>query len=312
MSAPEQPKLGFDSPQEEAESSHLSLVPEAPPASESPEVAAAGLKLAREALAANKPQDPEAEAQRASAVSHFEKLAVGRLDKYLSTPDPRPFYSPHERDIMIHNPRAYFESVRKDVSPSPGGEEDLSVRRHRAEAKARKGRTKAYGERLIESLTLVDNCRSWRWYLLNGDLQPIHPGDSPELIHQRVALDLADLLTEARLRGLLAGGHSSRVIASLKARFDSVVGPASAEGEPDEEVGLAIRLTVLVGKNAVLKTNDWQGRFWGISKGYRFLDPDLPEIFEQFNDLRPRTCREHFDPLSDLLVDLKAKQSAKA
>lgn len=315
MSAPKQPELGFGStdsskkPDRPAESSHLSLVAEASP---SPRARRSriGSKLARAVIGDRKPADEPDETgePRRSSVGHFEKLAVSRLDRYLSGPDTRPFFSPPERDVMIHNPKAYFNSIRKYVQPAADDSESLASRRNRADVQARKGRTRAYGERLIESLASVDNCRSWRWYLLDGQLRPVHADDSPRSIQRRVAVDLTDLLTEARLRGLLAGGHSGKVIDSLKSKFASVDSWMAGDGRTAEEIDLAVWLTVLVGKNAVLKANEWRGRFWNISKGYTILDPELLDIFEQFNNLRPASHREHFDPLAGFLTDLKAKQ----
>ena len=320
MSAFEQLSLGIGladlpeaRPHRRTESTYSKPTPEAQAGSGDSRVRArAGAGLARAALNSNPPQIEVSSSVAKSSVRHFEKLAAERINRFLLNPNNRPLLSFDERELLIRNPDSYFASIRDYVKPSLAGDEGLLVRQNRAEAKARKGRTKAYSEALVDSLVSVDNCRSWRWYLINGNFQPIKPKDSPEDIKQRVAVDLASLLTAARGRGMLVGGHSHRVVDSLVDRFDGVSNWLAGDGQSAEEIKLAVDLTVLVGRNGVLKTNLWLNRLPAVSKGYRIFDPDLPKILDEYNRLRPAGHRQRFDPLKGLLPRLAKNDRPKA
>lgn len=275
----------------------------------------AGIRAAREALKNSNPEpepDPEADViplRQKTPIGRFEQLAADRLGSYLYSQGVQPFFNPQDRDIIIRNHQAYFTSIREGVKPSQTGDESLSVRQARAEAQARKGKTKAYGERLVGDLGLVDSCRSWRWYLLKGEFNPVWPGDSPEAVQQRVAVGLVDMLTEARARGLVAAGHSGRVIEKFKDRFDRVGSLQAGDKRSSEEISPAVTLTVLVGKNAVLKVYSWIDQLAETSKGYRIFDPDLVDFLAGSNLVRPSEHRQHFDPLQRVLPRLKSNRS---
>ncbi len=318
MSASEQLSLGIGladlpeaRPYRRTESTYPQPIPEAQ-AGSGDSRAQAGAGLAKAALDSNPPQIEVLSPATKSPVRHFEKLAVDRINHFLLNPNSRPLLSFDERELLIRNPDSYFASIRDYVKPSLAGDEGLLVRQNRAEAKARKGRTKAYSEALVDSLVSVDNCRSWRWYLINGNFQPVKPKDSPEDIQHRVAVDLADLLAAARGRGMLVGGHSHRVIDSLISRFDRVSSWLAGDGQSAEEIKLAVDLTVLVGRNAVLKTNLWLDWLPAVSKGYRIFDPDLPKVLDEYNRLRPADHRQRFDPLESLLSCLAKNDQPKA
>ena len=260
----------------------------------------AGVALARKVLGVSSSQIESLSPK--NPVKRFEQVAIDRLSHFLSNSFKNPLLSLDEVEAMVRDQDSYFSSIRRYVKPSSAEGDDLSIRQARAEASARRGRTKVYAEQLVGSLASVDNCRSWRWYLINGDFSPVKPEDSPEDTQRRLAVDLANLLAAARRRNLLVGGHNNWVIDSLIDRFDKKVSCCLAgDCQSEEEIKLAIDLTVLVGRNAVLKTNFWINLLSDISKGYRIFDPDIPKVLDEYNCLRPTTHRQNFDPLRDLL-----------
>ena len=167
MSAPEQLSLAIglvDSPEvrpdRRAESTYSKSTLEAQAGAGDSRVRA-GVGLARVAVDNGLSQIEASAPVPKVPVKHFEKLAVDRINRFLLNSNQRPLLSFDERELLIRNPESYFASIRDDVKPSLAGDEELSVRQNRAEAKARKGRTKAYAEALVDSLVSVDNCRSW-------------------------------------------------------------------------------------------------------------------------------------------------------
>ena len=209
MSASEQLNLDIwsvDSPKarpgHQAESIYSKSIPEASDGSGNSR-SQAGINLARAALGLSPPQIESSDLPPKKPIKRFEKLVVERIGHFLYDSPQKPLFSLDELELLIRNQNSYFSSVRGNVKPSSAEGDDLSVRQGRAEAKARKGRAKVYAEQLVSSLVSVDNCRSWRWYLINGDFSPVRPEDSPEGIQRRVAVDLADLLAAARRRRLI-------------------------------------------------------------------------------------------------------------
>ena len=234
----------------------------------------------------------------------FDRQAIESLRRRLDTNWPRPLLTLDEQDTLINDPVSYFRGVRRKVNDKPDSTDSLTVRQNRAEASARRDRTRAYAEQAVVSLSLVDSCRSWRRCLSGQAFQPVRLDDAPAKTRDRAAVGLEDLLAAARQNKLLVGGHSRNIVHRLQTDFGSLE-PASIKtggGRLDYQIGLALELTDLVGKNAVLKANLWICQIRPISRGWRLVDPATLTLLREYDQSRRADFRRCFDPLAPLLA----------
>ncbi len=245
------------------------------------------------------------ESKPAGVISKFENQVIEQLDHYLGASPAGPLLSPRERTDLVFNHRQYFQKISDGVTALPDKPtEDLTIRRQRAVASARCGRTKAYTAPVIENLMLVDSCRSWWRYLNSGEFQPIRLDDQPATVGRRVLASLTELMATAQRENLLIGSRNSLAADRLVQQFElfsqRLAGP-DPTSPADSGLETSKRLTSLVGRNASQKTNFWLGQMWTISNDYQFLDPSVPDLLRDYDRLRLVNYRQCFDPLAGFL-----------
>ena len=229
-----------------------------------------------------------------------ETNIINRLESRLEGPGRQPLLTIDEDDQLINNQRRYFQKIVAGVITTNLKPAEIRARQQRAEAAARTDKARRYSEELIKAVFAVDSCRSFWRYLNDQGADPIRLNDDQDVLTRRLSQYVADLLLAARQSRLIIGPPIAPACEMIVAKFKI---------NPQEQT----RLTVLAGKNQVLKANLWAGQLQEVSRQWRLIDKETISLLRNHDQGRIKEYRPKLPLIAEVLNkidDAQANQSS--